>query len=74
MAFRMGLGRARHMETRFLWIQAAVRDKKFVVEKIHTEVNTADLGTKHVDVKTLNRLLPLCSVGSPTSVGWPVKA
>ena len=62
MAYKMGLGRARHIETRFLWIQERLHCKELELLKVDTAVNTADLGTKLVDAKTLNRLLDLMPI------------
>ena len=44
---RIGLGKAKHLEIQHLWLQEAVRSGKLTVEKIPTETNPSDLGTKH---------------------------
>ena len=46
MASRTGLGKVRHMEVKFLWLQQALRDKKFRLYKIDGKLNPADVGTK----------------------------
>ena len=43
---REGLGRTKHVDTQFLWVQEAVRDGRFSVKKIGTNDNPADLMTK----------------------------
>ena len=34
IASRIGLGRVRHLEVKFLWLQAVVRDKRLEVKKV----------------------------------------
>ena len=46
MSARIGLGKVRHMEVKFLWLQEAVRDKRVEVKKIHGTCNPADVLTK----------------------------
>ncbi len=46
IASRKGLGKTRHIQTRFLWIQEKVRMKELVIEKVRTDDNLADLCTK----------------------------
>jgi hypothetical protein len=43
---RLGPGRAKHLSTRILWNQQAMRKKWFLVERISTKENPADLNTK----------------------------
>ncbi len=43
---REGLGKARHIETQWLWIQYAARIKKVILRKHHGEKNPAGLMTK----------------------------
>ena len=46
LAQRRGLGRARHVATRHLWIQDKVQKKEVQVHKIPRKLNPADLGTR----------------------------
>jgi len=46
MARRHGSGRVKHMDVRLMWIQEKVRTKELDPQKVGTEVNGADLGTK----------------------------
>ena len=39
IASRTGLGKLRHLEIKFLWLQEAVRKKKVVVSKVRGDVN-----------------------------------
>ena len=43
-----GLGKLRHLETGYLWLQAAVKAKKLQVGKVLGTENPADLLTKHL--------------------------
>ena len=45
---RAGLGKLRHLETGYLWLQAAVRQKRLQVRKVLGTENPADLMTKHL--------------------------
>ena len=46
IASRIGLGKVRHMEVKFLWAQEAHRAGRFCVKKIAGEKNPADILTK----------------------------
>ena len=45
---RTGLGKAKHIEIQYLWLQEAVRNNKLTVEEILSETNSSDLFTKHL--------------------------
>ena len=45
---RAGLGKLRHLETGYLWLQAAVKAKRLQVRKVLGSENPADLFTKHL--------------------------
>ena len=45
---RRGLGKLRHVQTRFLWTQERLLHGDFVLEKVPGEQNTADILTKAV--------------------------
>ena len=47
---RLGCGRLRHLETRFLWIQEKVREKLIHIVNIGTATNRADLQTKALEL------------------------
>ena len=46
MASRIGLGRVRHMEVKFLWLQEAVKERRVEVKKVPGTENPADVLTK----------------------------
>ena len=56
---RLGLGKVRHMATHFLWLQERVRNKDLAIIKVKGNVNPADVATKHLDSKTLNKMMEL---------------
>lgn len=46
IATRIGLGKVRHMEVKYLWAQQAMKNKRFEIQKVPGEKNFADIGTK----------------------------
>ena len=48
MVSRNGVGRVRHLETRFLWIQEAIERKLMIIEKVAGVANPANALTKYV--------------------------
>ena len=55
IASRRGLGKVRHINTSFLWVQERVATNDFLLAKVKGEENVADLMTKHLDSKTSDR-------------------
>jgi hypothetical protein len=55
---RQGVGKIRHLELRYLWIQDKIRKKQLTTFKMLGTENPADLGTKYVTKAVLDRLLP----------------
>ena len=60
ICMRRGAGRIRHIATPTLWIQKHVQDGTVVTKKVPGKDNLADLGTKHLDSKTLIDLTTRC--------------
>ena len=54
-ASRLGLGKQRHVQTRYLWIQERVALKHFEIRKVATADNVSDILTKAIDGRTLRR-------------------
>ena len=54
---RQGLGKARHVETQWLWIQKATREGKLKVTKIAGRLNPADMMTKPLISDKINELM-----------------
>ena len=53
---KRGVGRVRHLRAKELWLQEALRDGKFVVQKVASRDNIADLFTKHLTPKSFRRV------------------
>jgi hypothetical protein len=66
MSSRTGVGKVRHIQTRWLWVQDAVRDKLIKLEKIRGEDNLADLGTKALDATRHQLLVSRLPLRTPT--------
>ena len=67
---RKGIGRVKHLSLKELWVQDAIEQKRFRIQKVSTESNWADLGTKVLDggrILQLLKLLPLKRVAVITS-------
>ena len=54
---RQGLGKLRHLETGYLWLQDIVNQKRLSVRKVKGTENPADLGTKHLKSEDIVRHL-----------------
>ena len=54
---RKGLGKLRHLNVQFLWVQDKIKDKSFSLHKVPGERNPADLMTKHLDAGTAGKHL-----------------
>ena len=52
---RLGLGRTRHIDVQFLWIQGEVQSKAVKVVKVGTANNPADVLTKNLNAETMNK-------------------
>ena len=60
MCHRLGAGRVRHMETRYVWPQTHVNSGKVQVNKVFGTRNAADVGTKVATPVMIQTLLPSC--------------
>ena len=54
---RRGLGRVKHIDTCFLWVQDLITNGKVKVHKVHTTENFSDILTKPVSGHTLRALV-----------------
>ena len=57
----------KHIATRFLWFQERLANEDFRLEKIRTDLNPADAGTKNISEKVLMRHLQYLGLAVP---GW----
>ena len=55
IATRRGLGRTRHIEVHYLWVQERVAAKDILLHRVIGKVNPADLCTKHLDRATMHK-------------------
>ena len=70
MLDRAGCGRVRHLATRCLWHQDALKDGLFVAERCASKDNPADVGTKTLDRETMERLLGVLCVVIRAATGY----
>ena len=61
MKSRTGRGKAKHIEIHHLWLWEAVRDNEATVEKIPSETNSSDLGTKDLTSERSEMLMWLAN-------------
>ena len=54
-ASRQGLGKQRHVQTRYLWIQHQVATGAIKINKIKTDHNVSDILTKVMTAAAINR-------------------
>jgi hypothetical protein len=62
MTARLGVGKVRHIEVKYLWVQEKVRERILSIKKISTDDNRADMMTKALDParhSKLTKTLPL---------------
>lgn len=59
IAERRGLGRLKHVELRWLWMQDEFRAGRLEITRVNTLVNPADLMTKHLHRSRLEDLMEL---------------
>ena len=64
IASRRGLGKVRHIDTSYLWIQERVASRNFYLAKVKGEENVADLMTKHLDARTVEKFLEMLGISS----------
>ena len=57
IASRTGLGKLRHLEIKFVWLQECVRRGKVVLSKVRGDINPADVLTKPKSLEDMRLLL-----------------
>ena len=62
LAQRRGVGRLKHVDLRYLWVQACVRQKLIRLKKVNTQNNVADLNTKNLSLVRRRYLFGLCGL------------
>ena len=61
MIGRRGLGKVRHIEVGYLWLQDLAADKRIIMSKVQWSQNPAVLGTKILSADEIDKLLSLIS-------------
>jgi hypothetical protein len=59
LANRLGVGKMRHIQIRWLWLQERICEGDLAVKRVDGAKNTADLGTKYLESKRHDELLDL---------------
>ena len=59
IASRTGLGKTRHIEVHYLWVQEKIANKDLKLSKVWGHENPADLLTKHLDAASMQRHMRL---------------
>ena len=59
---RVGLGKLRHIQTQYLWLQERVSHKDLTLHKVDGTTSPADMLTKPVNAETLNKHLHYSSL------------
>ena len=70
MCSRTGVGKTRHIQVRWLWIQDAIRDKVVRLKKVKSTENVADLGTKDLDGPHTSAYCRHCRSSQPCADGF----
>ena len=70
LATRSGVGKVRHIETKWLWVQDAIRQKKIGLSKCRGVDNVSDIGTKPLEPKRLTELRVKLPLRPPRGAGW----
>lgn len=70
IASRIGLGRVRHMEVKYLWAQEAHKDGRFQVLKIAGDRNPADVLTKPKNATEMRDMLEMVGARSVKRYDW----
>lgn len=65
LCHRQGVGRIRHMDAKYLWIQDCVKRGEAKLSKIDGEENPADIGTKPLTAARIHYLISKLSYGLP---------
>ena len=70
MCSRTSVGKTRHIQVRWLWIQDAIRDKVFRLRKVSGTEIVADVGTEYLDGRHISAYCRNCRSSQPTADGF----
>ena len=65
MAHRQGLGRTRHIDVQYLWIQDELKQEKLQMKKVRADENQADMFTKALKLEVVESYMQ--TMGCKTS-------
>ena len=66
---RIGAGKLRHIETKWLWIQQTMNEKKMTTRAVRTEENISDIGTKPLTREEIDYFMKLMMIVPAASLG-----
>ena len=66
---RIGAGKCRHIETKWLWIQQTMDEKKMKTKAVRTEENVSDIGTKPLTREQMDYFMKLMMIVPAASLG-----
>ena len=61
MCHRAGVGKVRHLQIRYLWVQQSLKEQLFTLGRIDTKTNASDLGTKPLGEEEVKK--HMCRLG-----------
>ena len=70
MCSRTGVGKTRHIQVRWLWIQDAIRDKAVRLRKVRSTENEADMGPKTSTDRHISACCRNCRSSQPSADGF----
>ena len=73
MAQRLGAGKCRHIEVKWLWLQQAMDEKKLATKHVPTKSNIADIATKELTSNRIWKLMNLMGMSLVAGVECPVQ-
>lgn len=60
-----GVGKTRHMSTRWVWVQDSISEKQITLKNIKTDTNVSDIGTKSLEPKRHQELIKQLPLAPP---------
>ncbi|CAE7201682.1 RE1 [Symbiodinium sp. CCMP2592] len=72
--YKEGVGKIRHLETKALWVQQGLKEKKFSLHAISTETNPSDIHTKSMAAARFEILRKLLGVINDEAVEKAARA
>lgn len=64
---RLGHGRLKHIETRYLFMQSLIHGKKLAVQEVVGTQDSGDIGTNALSSSMLTYFMPKAGIGSSSA-------